>query len=248
MYISTAVGNADNDLLGQTPVALAFPRVAGVTFRNGDGATTSINNCCLHCPIPLGVGIDLGSGPTASNGMELQLAINGHRAGFEYDITRTRRNSVWERRAGSWTRLQYFPMGTGDDRHDDDECLRLRGGRIFAIDTPGFPGVILPGPHDLQLHLLSGAITHIDATDLVSRFSFAEWPIARNRAESIPWTRLELPPYRDGSPRRFIFWHNIIWLTREVPNDTSSRWILDRARSRIARGSLSERIINSAPA
>lgn len=245
MYIPIAISRGDDVLLGQPPVALAFPRVTGRVFRNS--GTTSSDNCCLHCPIALGVGIDFGAGPTASNGMELRFTITGHGAGFEYDITRTRRNSVWERRSGTWTRLQYFPMGTGDDRHDNDECLRLRHDRIFAIDTPGFPGVVLPRPHGMQLRLLSGALTHVDATDIVSRFSFAEWVIVRHRGEGIPWTRLELPPYRDGSPRRFVFWNNIIWLTRENPSDPGSRWILDRVRSRIALGALLAAIINSAP-
>jgi hypothetical protein len=53
-----------------------------------------------------------------------------------------------------------------------------------------------------------------------------------------------LPPQPDGTPRRFIFWHSITWLIRNV----SGQWVLDLPRNRIARGSLSAAIINSAPA
>jgi hypothetical protein len=231
--------------LGQVPTPTPLPRVdpvpriTSVSFRNAGGESSHPDNCCRHCPVSLGVGRD----GTASNGMELQFTISGHRRGIEYDITRTRRNSFWERRAGVWTCLQSQPMGTRDDRHDADECLIPRSNRIFAIDTPGFPGINLPAPGGMRLRLLNGTVTHPDATDLVQRMSFAEWVIARCRAEGIPWTRLELPAMRDGTPRRFVFWHSIIWLTR----DGSNRWVLDRARSRIAGGSLSAAIINSPP-
>ena len=127
-------------------------------------------------------------------------------------------------------------MGTGDDHHDNDECLTIRNNRIFVIDTPGFPNLVLPAPEDMQLRLLSGAVTHVDATDLVGRYSFAEWVIARSRSEGIPWKAI--------SPGPFTYWHSIIWLTRNA----SRQWVLDRTRSEIARGPLRAAVVNSAPA
>lgn len=221
--------------------AAAFPRVTRFVFVNA-GATHA-DNRCAHCPINLGVGIDLGAGPTAANGMELQFTLAGHRRGLEYDITRTRRNSLWERVGGAWRRLQSNPMGTNDDHHDNDESLTPRNNRIFVIDTPGFPGVVLPAPDGMTLRLLNGALTDPAATDIVQRLSFAEWVIARDRAAGIPWTPLQLPALPDGTPRKFVFWHSILWLTR----DAARRWVLDRARSEIARGSLSAAVINAAP-
>ncbi|HJQ68515.1 MAG TPA: hypothetical protein VKA70_06070 [Blastocatellia bacterium] len=167
--------------------------------------------------------------------MELQFTIAGHRPGMEYDIVRTRRNSFWQRRAGVWTRLQFQPMGTHDDHRDDDECLTPRHNRIFAIDAPGFPDVVLPAANGLRLRLLNGAITQADARDLVDRKSFAEWVITRNRAEGIPWTRI--------SPGPFTFWHSIVWLTRNGAN----QWVMDHARSRIRLGALSAAVLNAAP-
>jgi hypothetical protein len=188
----------------------------------------------------LGVGVN----GTASNGMELRFTISGHRRGIEYDITRTRRNSLWERRAGVWIRLESAPMGTRDDHHDRDECLRLTSNRIFAIDRPGWVNTALPAPAGTIFGgLTAGVGTHADATDVVTRFSFAEWVIARSRAEGISWTPLELPPLRDGLPRRFVFWHSITWLTRNA----AGQWVLNAARSEIQRGALSAAVINSAP-
>jgi len=219
----------------------ALPRVTGFAFVNA-GATHA-DNRCANCPINLGVGVDLGAGRTASNAMELQFTLAGHRAGLEYDITRTRSNSVWERVAGAWNRLQTVPMGTNDDHTDDDESLTPRGNRIFAIDNPGFPDVVLPAAHGLRLLLLNGAVTNVNATDIVQRLTFAEWVIVRDRAAGIPWTPLEFPPLPDGSPRRFVFWHSILWLTR----DGANRWMLNAARSEIARGALAAAVINAAP-
>ena len=238
--------------LGQPPL----PHVTEIRFRNT--GTTDPENCCANCSallpatggrLNLGVGLR-GSGAVslrAANGMELAFTISGHRPGIEYDITRTRRNSLWERRAGVWTRLTTVPMGTRDDRNDDDECLRLhRSNRIFAEDRPGWNHTVLPAPHDhIFTSRLSGPLvaTHADAEEIVSRFSFAEWVIARSKAEGIPWTRLELPPFRDGTPRRFVFWHSTIWLTRNA----SHQWVLDHAHSEIARGPLRAAVVNSAP-
>jgi hypothetical protein len=129
--------------------------------------------------------------------------------------------------------LEANPMGTRDDHHDTDECLRLRNRRIFVIDSPGW-NLVLPAPDGTTFGGFSaGVATHADATDVVIRFSFAEWVIARNRSEGIPWTRIS----------GLVLWHSITWLTRDATN----QWVLDN-RSEIDRRSLSARVINSPPA
>lgn len=217
-------------------VALSLgPLLPCVTnFRFMNTGRTHADNCCASCPMNLGVGVNFGGGPTASNGMELQFTISGHRPGLEYDITRTRRNSIWERRAGAWTRIESDPMGTNDDHHDRDECLRPRNNRIYVIDTPGFPGAVLPIASGIVFTGLTGASTHADATEVVFRLNFGEWAIARSRTEGIPWTRIS----------GLFYWHSITWLTRNA----AGQWVIDRSRCRIAPGSLSAAVINSAPA
>jgi hypothetical protein len=234
--------------LGQQPASL--PRVVDFSFRNQDGTTSDPANCCVSCQVTLangrqsgtGINLGVGQGGTASNGMELMFVLSGHRPGLEYDITRTRRNSLWERRNGVWACLEARPMGTKDDRHDADECLRPTNNRLFVIDRPGWAGVTLPAPAG-TIFRGESSVAHPDATNLVLRASFAEWVIARSRSEGIPWTPLQLPTRRDGNPRRFVFWHTITWLTRNV----SGQWVLDRTRSRIRRGSLSAATVNAAP-
>ena len=121
--------------------AVAMPRVTAFRFNAADGAASDPTNCCSVCPITLGV----GQTGTASHGMELRFTLQGHRSGMEYDITRTRRDSLWQRRAGAWASLGSNPMGTNDDHHDGDECLTPRDGKyIFAIDRPGWRTVTLP--------------------------------------------------------------------------------------------------------
>jgi subtilisin family serine protease len=213
-----------------------FPYVSATNFVNS--GTTHADNCCDICPINLGVGVD----GMARNGMEIQFTISGHRIGMEYEITRTRRNSLWEHRAGVWTSLESDPMGTRDDHHDHDECLTIRGNRIFVIDRPGW-NIPLPAPSG-QIFGGLRAATHADATEVVLRASFAEWAMARNKNEGIPWTPLELPPLPNGTPRRLFFWHSITWLARNAAGD----WVLNAAHSEIRRGSLSATVINSAPA
>src|SRR6266498_2486260 len=160
------------------PVVL--PRVTGDVFRN-TGASSS-DNCCALCPITLGVGVN----GTGANGMEIVYTVSGHRAGFEYDILRTQRHSIWERVAGAWSRLGGQPMGTGDDQSSRDECLRPVGNRIFVVDRPGFnrpfpaaDGLIIQGP--------AGRASTATATDIVLRASFAEWVITRNKALGVDW-------------------------------------------------------------
>jgi len=239
--------------LGQ--VGSPLPTVSAFTFRNT--GLVDPENCCATCTIlpatggrtNLGVGLR-GNGAVAlraANGMELAFTISGHSPGMEYDITRTRRNSMWQRVGGVWTSLESNPMGTNDDHFDDDECLRLsRSNRIFAIDTPGWWRTPVPAPAAQPFPRLSGVLADAAATELVRRSSFAEWVIARNRAEGIPWTPLQLPPFANGTPRPHIYWHNIIWLIRNPAGNPAGQWVLG-PRSEIARGSLSADVINSAP-
>jgi hypothetical protein len=51
-----------------------LPCVTNVTFRNT--GTSDPDNCCAICPVNLGV----GQSGTASNGMEIQFTISGHRS------------------------------------------------------------------------------------------------------------------------------------------------------------------------
>lgn len=234
-------------------VGAILPRVSAFSFRNTGIADPQ--NCCALCTFPflprtggrvnLGVGLR-GNGATAlrgANGMEIAFTIAGHRAGIEYDILRTRRNAIWQRVTGAWTRLGGFdPMGTGDDAGHQDECLRVSGAnQIFVIDTPGWWGIPLPAPA-AQEFKIGGLVAHPSATELVLRMSAAEWVSARSRADGIPWTPLELPPFQNGARRPHIYWHTITWLAR----NPAGVWVLD-ARSRIQLGSLPESVINSAP-
>lgn len=239
MYLRTQ-DLGDSSRLGQP---LALPRVTEIRFRNS--GTTDLQNCCSPCltaPVDLGV----AAGGTATNGMELRFKISGHRAGIEYDITRTRRDSLWQRVAGHWASLGTHLMGTNDDHYQTDECLRPQGTFIFAIDAPGWRALMLPTPAlalpaDLYGH---GVFTSAAAQDVVFRLSFAEWVIARSRSEGIPWTPLELPPYRDGSRRRFVFWRCIVWLSR----DGAGNFVMNFPRSLIERGSISAAVLGAPPA
>ena len=238
--IGPAVGPGVLPVIGLGQTAPLLPNVIRVDFRNGDdGDAPDPDNCCAIC-VDLRLGVRQNA--TASNGMEMTFTLSGHRRGMEYDITRTVRASLWERRAGVWTRRARLPMGTPDDRDDRDECLEPWHNKIFVVDTPGFrdPGgplarLALPAPH------IPGIPA--DATDLVQRHSFAEWVIARNKAEGITWTPLRLPPRGDGTRPRHIYWHSIEWLTR----DQAGNWEMNIGRSRIRRGSLPAAVIDSPP-
>jgi hypothetical protein len=140
-----------------------------------------------------------------------------------------------------------MPMGTHDDHHDQDECLRLTNNRIFVIDTPGW-NIVLPAPMGTIFACTppvceTGVGTHADATEVVFRASFAEWVIARSRSEGIPWTPLELPLLRNGKLRKHIYWHSTIWLTRFLANP----WLMDFTRSEISLGALSAATLRAAP-
>ncbi|HEY0763749.1 MAG TPA: hypothetical protein VGD61_15355 [Pyrinomonadaceae bacterium] len=257
---STTPGNRFGWGAGQFGQAgLPLPTVSAFRFRNF--GTTDPENCCTNCTtldprtggrLNLGVGLR-GNGALpvrAANGMELAFTISGHRPGVEYDITRTRRNSLWQRVGGVWTRLESFSMGTGDDPPPDvDECLRLSGSnRIFSEDRPGWRNA---APPVSAVTLFTGVnpanVSNVAATELVFRFSFAEWVIARNRAEGVPWTRLQLPPFANGTPRPHIYWHSVTRLIRTPAGDTTGPWVLGPGNV-IELGSLSAAIINSAPA
>ena len=224
---------------GDTEQAPALPRVTAIRFRNS--GTTDADNTCRICPIPLGA----GAGGRAANAMELRFRIEGHRPGMEYDITRTRRDSLWQRVGGVWDQLGSNPMGTNDDHHDADEALTPRGGFIYVVDRPGYGALALPAAAQALGGgaLWPAAVTSAAAQDVVLRYSFAEWAIARHQGDGIPWTPVELPPLRDGSPRRFVFWRCIVWITR----DLAGNFILDAARSRIELGSLSAAVLSTSP-
>src|SRR5262249_8288740 len=195
----------------------------------------------------LGVGLR-GNGAVnlrAANGMELSFTIAGHRTGVEYDILRTRRNAVWVRNAGAWTRLDAAPLGTWDDNFRDDACLTPRGGRISSFDTPGWPDIAVPAA-DGTAFLGDPALDN-DATEIVLRASFAEWVNARSQPDGVGWTRLPLPPLADGSVRPHIYWHTITWLIRNPAGDVTGNWIVG-PRSRIRLGALSAAVIRTQPA
>jgi hypothetical protein len=178
----------------------------------------------------LGVGV-FGTG---KNAMELQFKITGHRPGIQYDIKRLKRKSTWERAGGKWSRLELIAAYTPDDRSNDDECRMPRNGSIFAMDAPGFP-LLLPRNHGMTIAVSGGGASSVDATDLVIRGSFAEFVLARDGNQTgAPWFPI--------SP--CIFWHSVTWLTRNPAN----QWVLDKSRSRIERGVLSDQMLNSPPA
>src|SRR5438128_2340869 len=102
-------------------VGLPLPTVSAFNFRNT--GVVDPENCCASCTdlpatggrMNLGIGLR-GSGNVSlrpANGMELAFTISGHRPGMEYDITRTRRSSMWQRVGAVWTSLESDPMGTG---------------------------------------------------------------------------------------------------------------------------------------
>jgi hypothetical protein len=204
--------------LGQTA---DLPRVASARFANR--GKTHPDNCasvCRNGPCKLGVGVD----GTGANSMELQFTVPNHREGIEYDVKRTRCNSLWERRNGVWTCLESVPTGTPDDHNNDDECRTPKRNRIFVIDRPGFPRTRFPALAGHIFTTAPGVYTHADATEVVARTSFDEWVNAGNPSEGIDWTPIGPDPH--------IFWHNIIWMVRNANNE----WILDKARSRIELG------------
>lgn len=242
-------------------VGLPLPTVSAFRFRNT--GTTDPENCCFNCTVnpPLTAGrINLGVGLRgngavsirASNGMELAFTIAGHRPGIEYEITRTRRNSLWQRTAAGWTRLGTVPMGTGDDPPPDvDECKVLSASnRIFSEDRPGWRTINIPAPANtiFRSNLFGAPVaTVVNAIEIVSRFSFAEWVISRSKAEGIPWTRLQLPPFRNGTARPHIYWHSTMWLVRNPVGSLAGQWVVG-PRSEIELGPTLGAVINSAPA
>lgn len=150
------------------------------------------DNCATNVPAALGVGI----GGNASNAMEMTWRIDGTiPPDTEFDITRTVTDTSWVHDGGAWTRILHRPAGTGDDRHDTDECLTPRGRRIFVTDDPGFNSLDPTG-----LRLGGGVTVSATATAFAIKLSFAEWVIARNRGLGIDWTRISDPV--------FTFWHS----------------------------------------
>lgn len=252
MYVRTSIDSQLAEL-----GALPLPHVTAVRFRT---STADPANCCLACTrlpatagrVNLGVGLrGPGAVPLrAANGMEWAFTISGHRHGIEYDILRRSRHSLWERVGGAWRNLEYLVRD--DDTNEDDECQKpSSSNRIFVMDRPGWPAAVVPAAaaHRFQGFTHTAAhpvLSDLAATELVLRASFAEWVQARSKAEGIPWTPLELPPFLDGTRRTHYTWHSIIWLIRDPPNDPAGAWILG-PRSTIRRGSLPRDVMRAAP-
>lgn len=215
---------------GEVP---ALPTVAAFKFVNS--GKTHRHNCAPVCRggrRSLGVGI----GGTGTCSMELQFALTGSPAGVLYNIRRTRTDSLWERRNGTWSCLQFEPEGLSDDSADDDECLTPWNNTLFVIDRVGFVRTELPAFSDHVFTTAKGVYTHPDAAEVVSRASFVEWVEASQPSSNIPWTAI--------GPSPAVAWHCILWLIR----DTRRQWILDRKRSAIELGALSEQALTTAPA
>jgi len=217
--------------LGDVPL----PRVTKMVFRNN--GTVHPDNCCQECQttvsaklvrVPLGVGI-FGTG---MNAMELQFTLSDQPPNIEYDIKRTKSKSTWERVRGKWTQLEFVPSGTPDDATDADECLIPKNRIIFSMDAPGFP-LLLPRQNGMRIKVSEGSTTSADATDIVMRFSFAECVLARDQKGGTPWKRIS----------SYFLWHSVVWLTRNAANE----WVLDKKRSRIQQGGLSEGLLKSVP-
>ena len=220
---------------GQVPTP---PSVVEVVFRNK--GTVHPDNCCSQCEtrdpktgkivrIPLGVGV-FGTG---KNAIELQFKLSGHRPNVEYDIKRLKRKSTWERVSGTWNRLELLQNYTPDDSTDADECLIPKNNSIFSMDAPGLP-VLLPRSHGMTVAVSGGLSSSVHATDIVMRWSFTEFVLAREKKQGSP----SLVPI---SP--CFFWHSVMWLTRNSAN----QWVLDKNRSRIQPGALSTQVLNSPP-
>jgi len=238
---------------GEPPAPPApLPKVVDIKFRNEKGTVADPDNCCIDCGNPprFGVGpggvpwpppfgrrkftLGVGRSGTASNGMEMQFTLAGHRKGIEYEIRRVRRHSIWQRRGRAWNKLESSLTDTNDDSpHNRDECLTPIRDRIFVIDAPGYPFTTLPRRDGWRWGTSTPRVlSDTDATDVVFRASFAEWVEARDPAKGIPWTAI--------SPR--IFWHSTLWLLR----DASNNWALGPC-SKISLGPISAASLDSPP-
>lgn len=237
--------------LGQAGSSL--PRVSAAVFNTG---VVHPANCCATCTrLPadvsgrtnLGVGLR-GNGTAnlrAANGMEWAFTISEHRSGFEYDMLRRARHSLWERVGGVWRNLENLVRD--DDTNEDDECARLsRNNQIFVMDRPGWPDEVVPSAHRLPGFTDTAAsrvLSDPAATELVFRATFAEWVQARNRAEGISWTPLQLTPFSNGTQRTHYAWHSITWLIR----NTANHWVVG-PRSEIRQGPIAHNVLLAAPA
>lgn len=228
---SRSFGFAEPYSLGDVPL----PSVTKTIFRSKD--TVSSDNCCQQCDapfsgkmvrVPLGVGI-FGTG---MNAMELQFILSDRPPNVEYDIKRTKSKSTWERVRGKWNQLEFEPAGTADDATDADECLIPKNKTIYSMDAPGF-NLPLPAPDRARFRLSKDTETSADATDIVTRFSFSEWVEARNKKTGGSWKQISSP----------FPWHSVMWLTR----NSTKEWVLDKKRSQIEQGGLSEKFLKSVP-
>jgi hypothetical protein len=223
--------------IGQEPT---LPGVIKMVFRNK--GRVHRDNCCSQCEtqdpktgtnvrIPLGVGV-FGTG---KNAIELQFKLSGHHPNVEYDIKRLKRKSTWERVGGTWNRLELLPTYVPDDSTDVDECLIPKNDSLFSMDAPGFP-LLLPRSHGMTVAVSGGISSSVHATDIVMRWSFTEFVLARDKKQGLPY-----PPWVPISP--CFFWHSVTWLT----HNSANQWVLDKNRSRIQPGTLSTQVLNSPP-
>ena len=113
------------------------------------------------------------------------------------------------------------------------------------MDRPGWPNEVVPSAHRMPGFTHTAAhpvLSDPAATQLVFRASFAEWVQARNRAEGIPWTHLELPAFSNGTQRTHYTWHSITWLIRNNAN----QWVVG-PRSDIRQGPITRNVLEAAP-
>jgi hypothetical protein len=226
----------DYQLAGPLYLPEIWPSIESVVFENK--GRTHRDNCAVVCRKTPDSRCDLGVGvnKTGACSMELQFTIAGHEPGFEYDIKRTRRNSLWERREnGVWTRLEFVPSGTPDDHDNDDECRTPTNNRIFVVDRVGFAHTELPAPRTHRFTTADDVYTQPDALEVVFRASFEEWVLAQKIGETAPWKTI--------GPNPPVSWHCIIWMVR----DKTNQWVMDKRRSRIELGALSEDLLKTRP-
>ncbi|MCX6581397.1 MAG: hypothetical protein NT166_14585 [Candidatus Aminicenantes bacterium] len=223
------IGSTVADLVQRTDggggAAPCTPRPVATrhAFNNANGSQTSPNNCCPNCPRNLGV----TPNNRVYNGMEMEIEITNHCPGSWYDVLRTREGATYEEvQIGGiwqWRRLEHQPMGTWDDRSNNDECLTLQNGRyIYVEDVPGWHALSLPLP-DGTTFTGDSSTSHPDARQFVSKDRFAEWVNFKHRDHNIGWTTISSPT--------FFHWHSTLWLEK-----VGGQWRLNAANSEIDRG------------
>jgi hypothetical protein len=199
------------------------PRPVATRHAFKNSGNTSAGNCCPNCPRNLGV----SPNNHAYNGMEMEIEITNHCPGSWYDVLRTRESAFYEEvqidGIWQWRRLEHDPMGTWDDRSNNDECLTLQNGRyIYVEDVPGWHSLTLPLP-DGTTFSSSASTSQPNARKVVRKHRFAEWVNFKHRDHGIGWTTISSPT--------FFHWHSTLWLEK-----VGGQWRLNAANSEIDRG------------